>query len=297
MKTDFSSTLQKNLIQRAIRIISIALILSSFSGCSLFIDSATRNFGEQMRHTLLNHDDPETVSAALPTYLLSLETLLTDNHDAGLWLTTAKLYNAYIGLLPDEDAERKALLSRKALDFATRGICFKTQTLCRVQHITPGELQGIIATSEADELDGLYTLATTWAGWIQNHKNDWNAIAQLTQVKAIMQRIIAIDAHYQQGNPYLYLGVLESLVPASLGGQPDIAKQHFEHAMQQAPNNLMAPLLYAKHYARMQFDRELHDQLLNSVLAADPIADELTLINHMAQKQARALLKNANQYF
>jgi hypothetical protein len=169
--------------------------------------------------------------------------------------------------------------------------------LCNIQNSHPSVLQTALADSKINDLDRLYTLASAWAGWIQNHKNDWNAIAQLAQVKAIMQRIISIDGHYQKGNPYLYLGVLESLIPANLGGQPEMAKQYFEQAMQLAPENLMSPLLYAKHYARMQFDRELHDRLLNGVLAANPTANEFTLINHLAQQQAKALLKNADQYF
>lgn len=273
-------------------------MLTTLGGCSLFIGSATQDFGEHMRQTILSQDDPALVIDALPTYLLSLETLAASNpDDASLCLTTAKLYNAYLTLLPDEATERKARLSRKSLDFALRGACLESKALCNVQNSPPGALQTAIADSETDDLDELYTLASAWAGWIQNNKNDWNAIAQLAQVKAIMQRIIVIDDHYQQGNPYLYLGVLESLIPANLGGQPEVAKQHFERAMQLSPDNLMAPLLYAKHYARMQFDRELHDRLLKAVLEAKPTANELNLINHLAQHQARALLNSADQYF
>jgi len=56
-------------------------------------------------------------------------------------------------------------------------------------------------------------------------------------------------------------------------------------------------VLYAKHYARMVFDRELHDKLLKTALAAESNAPELSLINTLAQQQAQQLLDSANDYF
>ena len=45
------------------------------------------------------------------------------------------------------------------------------------------------------------------------------------------------------------------------------------------------------------FDRELHDRLLNEVLAAPAEAPRLTLQNTFAKQRARALLDSADQYF
>ena len=56
-------------------------------------------------------------------------------------------------------------------------------------------------------------------------------------------------------------------------------------------------MLYAEKYARLVFDRELHDSLLNEVLAADPDVHGLTLQNTYAQQQAEALLADADDYF
>jgi hypothetical protein len=55
--------------------------------------------------------------------------------------------------------------------------------------------------------------------------------------------------------------------------------------------------MLAESYARMMFDRELHDRLLEEVLAADPEAPGLTLANVLAQRDARALLASADDYF
>jgi len=59
----------------------------------------------------------------------------------------------------------------------------------------------------------------------------------------------------------------------------------------------MTKVLFAKNYARLVFDRDLHDQLLNEVLEADPVATDLTLINSLAKQQAQILLDGSDDYF
>ena len=59
----------------------------------------------------------------------------------------------------------------------------------------------------------------------------------------------------------------------------------------------MARVLFAEQYGRLVFDRELHDRELNAVLEANPRIDGLTLINLVAQEQARALLESGDDYF
>jgi len=47
----------------------------------------------------------------------------------------------------------------------------------------------------------------------------------------------------------------------------------------------------------MLYERELHDRLLNEVLAADPNQDGFVLTNIMAQEEAAILLAEADDYF
>ena len=113
-----------------------------------------------------------------------------------------------------------------------------------------------------------------------------------------MSHIAALDQTYHDGEVYLYLGMLESILPPALGGQPDVARQFFEKARTLSDNkNLMVLVLYAQHYARMVFDRELHDSLLKTVIAANPQQKGLTLTNTLAQKRAVELLQSADDYF
>jgi hypothetical protein len=59
----------------------------------------------------------------------------------------------------------------------------------------------------------------------------------------------------------------------------------------------MAKTLYAQYYARLVFDQELHDRLLNEVIGAPPEAPKLTLTNVLAQERAKALLASGKDYF
>ena len=113
-----------------------------------------------------------------------------------------------------------------------------------------------------------------------------------------MNKILELDESYQLGSAHVYIGTLATLVPPAMGGKPEVAKTHFERALVLSRgDNLMFKVLYAQQYARLVFDRELHDRLLNEVIGADSHVPGLVLVNTLAQKQARELLETAADYF
>jgi hypothetical protein len=59
----------------------------------------------------------------------------------------------------------------------------------------------------------------------------------------------------------------------------------------------MAKVEYARRYARITYNRELHDRLLQEVLDANATEPGLTLSNVLAQRQAKELLGSAESYF
>jgi len=147
-------------------------------------------------------------------------------------------------------------------------------------------------------VDTLYVLATTWAGRIQANSSDWKAIANIPRVQALLDRVVVLDPNHKGGEPYMYLGVMATLRPASLGGEPEKGKADFEKALAlSGGKNQMVRVLYAKQYARLVFDKDLHDRLLNEAIAADPHAPGLTLINVIAQAQAKQLLESGKDFF
>ena len=61
--------------------------------------------------------------------------------------------------------------------------------------------------------------------------------------------------------------------------------------------DLSARIEFAKGYAKLLYERELHDRLVDEVLEASPYADQLTLMNVLAQEEALALRAAADEYF
>jgi hypothetical protein len=59
----------------------------------------------------------------------------------------------------------------------------------------------------------------------------------------------------------------------------------------------MTRVLYAKHYARLLYNQELHDKLLNIVLEKPINENGMTLINTLAKEQAEQLLESSSDYF
>jgi hypothetical protein len=133
---------------------------------------------------------------------------------------------------------------------------------------------------------------------IEVNAGDFNSIADLPKLQALLLRCVSIDPQIDNGGAYLYLGVLDSIRPASLGGKPEEGKAYFDKALElSSGKNQMVRVLYAQFYARLVFDKELHDKLLNQVLIADPVAPGLTLINTLAKAKAKALLASGKDYF
>jgi len=97
---------------------------------------------------------------------------------------------------------------------------------------------------------------------------------------------------------HTYMGILLTLRPPSLGGKPEEAREHFETAIAMSGGrDLSAKVEFAKGYAKLLYERELHDRLLGEVVEASPYADGFTLSNVMAQEEAERLLAEADDYF
>lgn len=274
----------------------LALLLGVLlvAGCA----SVARQFGDGLAQGIRNHDDPATVADALPAYLILVDGLLVERGDNAMLLRTgAELYSAYAGSFVDDPA-RGARLARRALDYARRMICVKRDALCAALDGPVDSFATAVAAQPASRIGELHALAAAWTTYIQRNSDDWKAIAALPKAQALVERVVQLAPAHDNGMPQVYLGVLHSLRPAAVGGQPERGREAFEAAIAISQGrNLMAKAMYAEHYARLLFERELHDRLVDEVLAADPVAPGLTLSNVLAQQRAAHLKETANDYF
>jgi len=272
----------------------LGLLALALAGCA---SMAQRQLADNLGRAVVNQDDPATVQAGAPAFLLLLDGLIEgDPDDVDLLIASARLHAAYAAVFV-EDPERATRLASKAHDYASRALCLRRAALCDLQERPFADYEAALAPLGRAELPALYTYGVTWAALIEQQGN-WQAAADLPKVEAVLDRVVAIDERYERGQAHVYLGAMRCLIPPALGGQPEKGRAHFERAIVLSDGrNLMAKVEFARRYARLVFDRPLHDRLLNEVLAADPTEPGLTLSNTLAQTQARDLLASAAQYF
>ena len=268
------------------------------SSCSTLISSVTEGFAKDLSAAILESEDLEMVRDGAPAYLILLDGLIANSPDDKFLLRqSAVLHSAYAGAFVN-DQDRSKLLAGKAKNLAVRASCLSLEDGCGIDDMNYQELTDWLKEQPDSSIEFLYTLASTWIGWIQANSDDFNAIADLSKAKAVMLKVVDINGTYENGQPFLYLGALETLVPPGLGGKPEIGKAHFDRAIAISEGrNLMSKVFCAEMYARLLFDRELHDRLLTEVLEAEVKASGFTLMNVVAKKQAKQLLVSGDDYF
>lgn len=228
-----------------------------------------------------------------------LEGLLEgDPENEELLLAAARMYGAYATLFV-EDRERARSMAEKAHGYASRALCQRRPDTCAADDLPFDEFTALVDTMDQQDLSALYVYAVTWVGRVQTSgPGDYNALANLPRIATMMERVLVLDEGYDYGQAHVYLGAMDCRLSASLGGHPEQGRLHFERAIALSNGrNLRAQVELARRCARLTFDRELHDRLLNEVLAADPDEPGLTLSNVLAQQEARILLDTSTDYF
>ncbi len=274
------------------------VLLSLLTACGHLISSARKEFAEDLSSTMLEYDDPETIKQAVPAYLLMISSMIRgDQENAYLLVSGSRLYGSYASVFV-EQPERKKKLAGRAFEYASRAMCLQHEEFCDARKIPFAEFEKHLSKLSKDDVAVVFAWAVAWAGFIQADSSDWNAVAELPKVKATIKVVLKLDERHSNGDVHLYMAVMQSLLPAAMGGKPELAKNHFEKAIEISNgSNLMAKLLYAEKYARLVFDRELHDRLLNEVINSEIGKSESALINTIAKIKAKTLLAEAEDYF
>ncbi len=278
----------------------LALVFLCFylASCSSIIEKQTSKFTDNLSSTVLSFEDPETVKAATPTFLILIDSMARHEDSSGkTQMAAAQMFGSFAGAFVTEP-KRQKLLSNKAFHYAKSGSCKLEKDWCKLDSAPKDEFNTIIDSINEDNLDLAYAYAVAWLGYIQTHADDWAVVAQLAKAQQLLEKVASIDDTIDNAGPHLYLGSIASTLPPALGGKPEIAKQHFEKGIEITQGkSLLIKTEYARRYARSTFDKELHHQLLSEVIEADPIAGELTLMNAWAQQQAQILLDDEAEYF
>jgi hypothetical protein len=278
----------------------LLLLLTSIllSGCSALMSKATGGLASNLSEAILNQDDPETVRDGIPAYLLMLDSFVAGApEDVAMLSAAAELYAAY-GVVFVDDPERAKRITRRSWDYGQRALCNANANTCGMANLHLQDMQPILDTLDQKNSAPLYTFGLSWLAYIQTHSDEADALARLPQAAAVMLRTRQLDPDYRPGQVEMYLAVLNTIRPPALGGDFTTGRAHYERAIElTSGRDLSVQVKFARYYARPLYDRELHDQILQQVLMADPVEPSLTLTNTLAQREARILLNNADEYF
>jgi TRAP transporter T-component len=271
----------------------VAAAVALLGGCANIGSRA----GATLSAGILNQNDPELVRSGIPAYLLLLDGLISKRPDSPALLSAgAQLFALYGSRFAS--GERATVLTGKARRYGQKAICLVHEPACRWQTIDYDQLVTELQDVDRKKIGPLYSYAVSWLANLDATSEDWTAVAELPWVEAVLERVLQLDETYEHGAVHGYLGILNALRPPALGGKPEVARQHFERAIElSGGRDLSIKVEYARRYARLVFDQELHDRLLTDVLNAPAEAPGFTLFNVLAKQEAQKLLATSKEYF
>ncbi|MDJ0793889.1 MAG: TRAP transporter TatT component family protein [Woeseiaceae bacterium] len=276
----------------------IGILASLLSGCAIVVSSAASGLGETISGSVLNQDDPEIAKAAMPTFMVMIDGVIQDNPtDPDVLAAGATLYASYGAVFADDEV-RASRLTTRARRYALTAMCESYKPACGWQDANYDEFVATLDGIRPKHAELLYTYGFASLAFLRAHSSDWNSLAELPQIEALFNRYLDISGDEVNSAVYTYMGILLTLRPPALGGEPERAREYFEKAIEVTDGrDLSAKVEYAKGYAKLLYERELHDRLLNDVMAADPYHDGFTLSNVLAKEEAAELLAEADDYF
>ncbi len=266
----------------------LASVLLSASCTALITNLAI----EPAVSNLRKQSDIELVCEGAAAYLLMVDSLIeSDPTDQELLTIGAQSYSGTAAALESCGAPQERLLaiSAKSGHYGKRLLATMLPMDDKNSELFDERLQNVTSANA----ESLFWGGFGWLSWIEQEQGSPAAMADLVTVEKVMHRLLELDDTIEQGGPHLFFGVLYGSKPAMIGGDPERSRYHFEKALAISGRSfLMAQTLYAATYARMVFDRQLHDRLLEEVIAFDlDEAPDNRLSNQIAKRRAKALLK------
>ncbi len=272
-------------------------LLPGINGCTSML---INQFVDPLTNSIQNQTDLDLINEGTPALLLILDGLIAKNPvNKKLLITGTQAYISYASIVFDKgDLDRAVTLSNKAKDYGLSLLCLSDE-FKNSKDKTLNEFENCLPYFTKNNVDSLFWGGFGWATWVQYQNGAPDAIADLPKIEKIMLRVLELDESYYYGAAHLFLGYYYGSRPIMFGGQPEKSRDHFERALKIADRHfLLTHISYAETYARLTYNRELFENLLNEVLNdSHNEIQELNASNLLAKKRARRLLEQIDDYF
>jgi hypothetical protein len=272
-----------------------------FTGCIQTIAVSTVGGMVDEGFTALTEErDLDFAEKALPGNIKLLEVMLKNKPDDVRLLTlTSQGYSSYaLGFLEDS-------LQERARDFYLRGRDFGMRILRQDKDLAKGldgsvdDLKAALKTYDKDMVPAAFWTAFGWGSYIYLSLGNPDAIADLPRAEALMEFVVKHDSSFYYGGAHVFLGTLYGSRPKMLGGNIDLARDHFARALRINGGKFLMTYVYqARSVAVQTLDEALFDECLRKVESASlEILPEFRLANAIAKKKAQLLMSRRAELF
>ncbi|HRU39075.1 MAG TPA: TRAP transporter TatT component family protein, partial [Candidatus Goldiibacteriota bacterium] len=271
-------------------VLAAVLAVAIASSCSLkkTVVNSTALFMDDIMDGFFEETDLKFAQEAIPGNLKLLDGLIRGSgfENDGLLLKGCKFYAMYaMGFLEDsavdkktdrENLKRASVFYERAKDYGLivlkRRADFKKAVEAGID-----EFNAVMPAYGKDDVETLFWTAFAWGEYINLNRNNVAAISDLPKVKAMIDRVIELDASYFYGLPRLFLIVYYSM-PKMFGGDPEKAKKEYAAVLETSGGKFALTEFFMARYLAVQLqDRPMFDEMLEKVDAApdDAIKERL----------------------
>jgi TRAP transporter TatT component family protein len=298
MTLEANAFLMRNLSRWAIAILSLPMLAAcSFSQLTVRAAQPVIEGGIQ---ALYREPDLDLAKAAFPPNIEMIEGMLVnDPKNQRLQEYAAQAYYGYaFGFVEDENPQRAARFYRRGMQHGLSAL--------QIAGFDPGAQQDDQKTFDASvtrldikSIAALFWTASNWAKWIDLNRDQPDAIDQLPKVVSMMERVLDLDENFFLAGAHIFMGVYYGGRSPLLGGNFELAAQHFDRARTLTQHRLlMIDVIQAQYFEVQRNDRERFHRLLTGVLdAPDDLNPDQSLANAIAKQKARHLLEQEGQWF
>ena len=290
----------ESMMKRTLCIALVPLLCLLLQACMQVALRASPSLFPNFAATIFEECDPELAKASIPPNLKLMEGLLKNDPGNEKILTTLSMGFAGYSLLfvEPEDSERASAFYLRALDYGIRALGDKGAPL-RDRDGGIELVRGALRSMDQNDLEALFWTTLSWSAWINLNLDKPSALAQLSASEACLKRVLELDEHFFYGSPHILMGASLAARPPLLGGSPDRARAHFEHALRENHRKFyLAQVYFARYYAVRVQDKELFTRTLAEVLQGNPgELKEVCLINRVMQQRAQELVGRAEDLF
>jgi hypothetical protein len=295
------------------RLLLIPALVAAAS-CGAVKSMAMKSVASTLSETgnIAAHNDPETIEAAIPPYLVMFESLADSLKDyEPIHTATCALYTQYaFGFIaPKGEAlqwdnfEQSKEINERALRLATRGrdFCWRGLEI---------KFKGVSAALKASSDTALrharrehvpllyWSAASLGAAISAGGLNQPELLNQWPVVRVLAERALALDEAWNTGALHELMVTVESQGEA-FGGSEERARKHFARAVELQKGLSPGPhVALAMGVVKSKGDRAEFEKLMKEALSMDPDKNPTQrLIVLITQKRAKFLLANIDYLF